>query len=230
MIVCHEYKFIFLKTRKTAGTSVEVALSQLCGAGDIVTPISPKDEPLRGPEHGPRNHRGRFNPLPELKVPGTDITRTLRDAWRGRKFFNHMTAAQTRNRLPRDVWDGYFKFCFERNPWDKMVSLFHWENRGKDVPRTFQQFIDEGQLKSDLAIYTLGGNLAVDFVGRYESLQDDLNTVARKLGIDADLALPRAKGEHRKDPRPYRDVYNEEQQARVGDFFAREIELFSYEF
>jgi len=230
MIVCHEYKFIFLKTRKTAGTSVEVALSRLCEPGDIVTPISPKDEPLRGPQNGPRGHRGRFNPLPELFVPGTDLTRTIRDAWRGRKFFNHMTAAQARNRLPRETWEGYFKFCFERNPWDKMVSLFHWENRGKDVPRTFQQFIDEGQLRSDLPVYTLGGEMAVDFVGRYESLQDDLNQVATKLGIKADLTLPRAKGEHRKDPRPYRDVYNDTQRARIASEFAKEIALFDYEF
>ena len=45
MIISHEHKFIFLKTRKTAGTSIELALSQLCGPNDIITPISPNDEP-----------------------------------------------------------------------------------------------------------------------------------------------------------------------------------------
>ena len=47
MIISHEHKFIFLKTRKTAGTSIELALSGLCGPDDIITPISPNDEPLR---------------------------------------------------------------------------------------------------------------------------------------------------------------------------------------
>jgi len=44
MIISHEHKFIFLKTRKTAGTSIELALSHLCGPDDIVTPMSPNDD------------------------------------------------------------------------------------------------------------------------------------------------------------------------------------------
>ncbi len=47
MIVSHKHKFIFIKTRKTAGTSVEIALSKICGKNDILTPISPKDEIYR---------------------------------------------------------------------------------------------------------------------------------------------------------------------------------------
>lgn len=230
MIVSHKHKFIFLKTRKTAGTSVEVILSRFCGPDDIITPISDKDETLRGSENGPRNDQGRFNPLPELAVPGTDISRTIRDAWRGRKFFNHMTAAQARNRLPREVWDSYFKFCFERNPWDKTLSSFHWQNRNRVPPRTLPEFLACKDYKSDLPVYTIGGELAVDFVGRYETLQDDLNKVAAKLGLEGDLELPRAKGGYRKDARHYRDVFTEEQRAIVASKYAREIELFGYEY
>ena len=47
MIVSHKYKFIFLKTRKTVGTSIEIALSRFCGEQDIITPITPEDEKLR---------------------------------------------------------------------------------------------------------------------------------------------------------------------------------------
>ena len=39
MIISHRHKFIYLKARKVAGTSVEVALAQHCGDGDIVTPV-----------------------------------------------------------------------------------------------------------------------------------------------------------------------------------------------
>ena len=47
MIVSFSKRFIFIKTRKTAGTSMEIALSGQCADGDIVTPIVPEDELLR---------------------------------------------------------------------------------------------------------------------------------------------------------------------------------------
>src|SRR5271156_152978 len=47
MILSHEWKFIFIKGRKVAGTSIEMALSTICGPDDIVTPITPLDEVQR---------------------------------------------------------------------------------------------------------------------------------------------------------------------------------------
>jgi hypothetical protein len=38
MILSHEHKFIFLRTKKTAGTSIELALFELCGPNDVITP------------------------------------------------------------------------------------------------------------------------------------------------------------------------------------------------
>ena len=46
MIISHKHKFIFLKVQKTAGTSMEIALSEHCGAGDILTPLHPDDEAM----------------------------------------------------------------------------------------------------------------------------------------------------------------------------------------
>jgi len=46
MIVSHKYKYIFLKTNKTAGTSVEIALSSYCGDEDIIAGIAKEDERL----------------------------------------------------------------------------------------------------------------------------------------------------------------------------------------
>ncbi|WP_275670288.1 hypothetical protein [Okeania hirsuta] len=40
MIISHKYKFIFLKTIKTSGTSIEIYLSRFCGDDDVITPIS----------------------------------------------------------------------------------------------------------------------------------------------------------------------------------------------
>ena len=57
MIVSHEHRFIFLKTKKTAGTSLELALSQLCGPDDVITPVAETDEALRAGGRGAQNWR-----------------------------------------------------------------------------------------------------------------------------------------------------------------------------
>ncbi len=61
MIVSHARKFIFVKTRKTSGTSMEISLSTVCGPDDIITPISWEDELVRLDMGGrlPQNYGGR---------------------------------------------------------------------------------------------------------------------------------------------------------------------------
>jgi hypothetical protein len=71
MILSHTHRFIAFKTRKTAGTSFEIALSKHMLAQDIVTPIAPADENIRktlgytgpqnyGPAEAPGVSQARF--------------------------------------------------------------------------------------------------------------------------------------------------------------------------
>src|SRR5919106_3187962 len=93
MIISHKYKFIFIKTGKTAGTSIEVFLSQHCGADDVVTPIFPHVEP-----HKPRNFSGYFNPVRELYWSrGKGIRKTFSDVIKKRRFYNHLPAIKVRS-------------------------------------------------------------------------------------------------------------------------------------
>ena len=128
MIVSHKHRFIFIKTRKTAGTSIEVALAQIAGEDAIVTPLDPPE-----PQHDPRNYKGGWPEtlrwaLANPRGRGHSLLRFLRDMRIDRHcdYYNHMPAWLLRAQVGHDTWDRYFKFCFERNPWEKVASLYSW--------------------------------------------------------------------------------------------------------
>ena len=201
MIISHKHRFIFVKTLKTAGTSIEVFLSQHCGPLDVLTPIIPHVEP-----HLPRNHDG---------------------------YYNHMPAAEIRDRIEPTAWRSYFKFCVERNPWDKTLSYYHMMNVRQGGGLTLEQFLAGSDFPINHPKYTdpRDGRIIVDRVLCYERLIDDLTGVFRDLDIPFGGSLGvNAKSEYRTDLRPYRDVYSATQAERVRQVFTQEMRLHGYTF
>jgi hypothetical protein len=228
MIISHKYKFIFIKTIKTAGTSIEVFLSQCCGDDDVLTPVVPHVEP-----HVARNHKGYWNPIPQMLVyRGRSRLAVLRRFLKRKKFFNHMPAKAVRATVPSSTWNNYFKFCVERNPWDKVMSGHHME---KDFPRglkTMDEYLRKGRFPINYPLYMDNdGRLIVDEIIRYESLMEGLGRVFGRLGIPFNGALGiNAKSEHQKNRTPYQRGYTESQKEFVAKVFAKEIEMHGYTF
>lgn len=118
----------------------------------------------------------------------SDWFRLLRTG-RAKRFVNHSRASFVRASVTRDVWNGYFKFCFERNPFDKAISRYHWSTR---EPRPgISDYLESAPtgLLSNWSICTIDGRMAVDFVGRYERLDHDPSVVARKIGLCRDVQV-----------------------------------------
>jgi hypothetical protein len=230
MIISHAHKFIFVKTRKTAGTSIETFLSGRCAPGDVVTPVLP---PVEG--HSARNFRGMFNPLTDLSEAGNDFVaakRVIRRFVGMQRYYNHMPAKIIRSRVPEKIWSSYFKFCVERNPWDKTLSYFYMLNARSNGVMSFDDYIESGQFPVDLDKYTdRHGALMVDAVIKYEQMEEGLDKVFDSLGIEfgGDLGV-RAKSGYRSDTRPYTEVFNERQKDIVAKCFAREIAMHEYEY
>jgi hypothetical protein len=229
MIVSHEHRFIFLKTKKTAGTSVELALTELCGPDDIITPLTEIDEARRIGARGAQNwrlHGWWGSPRPLLK------RRWFKFSAADYGFYNHMKAAEARALVDDKVWRSYFKFAFDRNPWDRQVSFYHHRYRNEKAPPSFACFMhDDARARIDnYDIYSIDGGVAVDFVGRYESLEEDLKTVLDRVGLCLKTELPRAKATFRRTNLPYRNYYDDDTRAIVARWYAREIALLDYEF
>ena len=144
-----------------------------------------------------------------------------------------MPAAEARALLNDDkIWNSYFKFAFDRNPWDRQVSFYHHRYRREDTPPPFAEFIhkDSRAKVNNYEIYSLDGEVTVDFLGRFENLKEDFAHALSQVGLEYEAPLPRAKTTFRKDSKPYRDYYDEETKKIVGDWYAREIALLDYKF
>tara|TARA_R110001592_G_scaffold143376_2_gene366132 strand:- start:29177 stop:29863 length:687 start_codon:yes stop_codon:yes gene_type:complete len=228
MIISHKYKFIFIKTAKTAGTSIEVFLSKNCGSEDVVTPIWPHID-----SHCARNYRGVWNPIPEIiHNRARDIRATFDDLRDRKKYYNHISALSVRQRIPRKIWDSYFKFCVERNPWDKTLSHYYMENDRSGGCTSFDEYIQRAKFCINLPSYTdTDGRLLVDKVVKYESLADELGIIFGEVGIPFNGSLGvSAKSDHRKDRRPYQEVYTIAQRAIIEKVFSKEIQMHGYVF
>ncbi|MEM8729295.1 MAG: sulfotransferase family 2 domain-containing protein [Pseudomonadota bacterium] len=242
MIVSHKHKFIFVKNRKVGGTSMEVALAKICGPDDILS----SDVPERGrvgrndvlAAHA-RNYEGGFNVFGEMKLdmrPGS-VARVLRDRLQRHRYYSHMRAASIKARIGAQVWDSYYTFCFERNPWDKMISFYYWYNRLNQDPVDINTFICgkmagrtvDQKYPTDWDRYTLQDRIITDDVFDFSDLSGNLATALGRAGVApeiiASLELPRAKTHTRaKEP----EKLTKASDAVVRKVFANEIRQFGY--
>ena len=213
MIVSHRHRLIFLKTRKTAGTSVEIALSRICGPEDTITRLTDEDEELRASLGGLGPQNFESPPLPE-------------------KAFNHMPARGVRLVVGPQTWRDYFRFAIERNPWDLVVSQYYWRYRHEEAP-PFDEFVRRPVVAKladkNARIYRLRGDVAVDWVLRFESLATDLADLWADRGLPGSPELPHAKS-YSRPARSYRELYTDETRELVGTLFAGVVRDLGYTF
>src|SRR6185312_9079529 len=112
MLISHRYRFIYTKTNKTAGTSVEAYFERYCMPDGEWHPGHARDE--YDSEAGVIGYRGE-NP-------------------KNKRWYNHMPAALIRQQVGETVWNDYYKFCVIRNPWEKAISGFAHLGRDHQVP------------------------------------------------------------------------------------------------
>lgn len=210
MIVSHKYKALYIATPKTGSTSIREALKPYFE-------VTPKT-------------------FSKLGIPEFEEHLMPRDA---KKYFDQQNWD----------WDSYFKFTFVRNPWAVHLSRWNYRlklfNGDKEYPLSHGQY---GWYKKEVSKYinkyknfenwTINADHSfpwyhyknwtydLDFIGKTESSQKDIDYVSKKIG------LPRIKLPHRNKSTSahYSTYYNETTKNIVAEAYAKDIEYFGYEF
>lgn len=229
MIISFEHRFIFLKSRKTAGTSIEIALSGICGDEDVICPISTRDEQARKKIIG----RTRQNYSIPFKNYSTKEKITLLLLGKRLEFYNHIPASELSKRISPHIWDGFFTFCFDRNPWDKVIShYFHLNRKGRF--NDISEYLDTNlwEILHCHKMYCEDGKPIVDKIYKYEEMGKSLEDISERMRFPTPLKLTdyKAKSEFRIDKRHYREILTQVQAEIIAERFAKDIELMGYSY
>ena len=159
-----------------------------------------------------------------------DLLPTVRGTGNTRFAGKHNTALNFKIRLEgKDIFDSYFKFAFVRNPWDLEVSLYKWVQLLNGGGNAFKEWIKISRKN------TMGftrwmcdkkGNNLLDFIGKFENLQEDFDIVCDKIGIPQQQLPHKNKTKHKH----YTEYYDDETREIVTEKYAKDIEYFGYRF
>jgi hypothetical protein len=237
MIISHEHEFIFVKTRKTAGSSMEIALSKYLGDKDVITPCMPVEEETVRRDLGFRGAQNFGLPLKNWKF------RDYLDYATGhqpKRFSAHASAQLISNHLEPEKFRRYRKILTVRNPYTYVVSLYNWHARklGPSI-EGFQSWLTHGQGDLRFSNYAMGkvdGNFVMDLVLQFETIVDGARNIASQLGLPNDFAKVfesiTVKSSYEYPPLTLAQAYESVPQARslVESRFHEEIRRFNYEF
>ena len=154
-----------------------------------------------------------------------------------RSYDHHVKAMELRDWIPKRIFSDYYKFTFVRNPWDWHVSLYHFVLQYKhhhehelykslgSFDRYVEWRVNEHPIFLKSFVCNEQDELLVDFVGKFENLEQDFKQVANNLQLPQ-LELPHLKPSKHKD---FRNYYSNRTRQLIYDCHRQDIALFDYE-
>ena len=158
----------------------------------------------------------------------------------------HKTALEIIDEIGRRNWNNNFTFTVVRNPWDKVVSHYHYRVQTNQTslgenPISFKEWVQRTYGEQDSLYYDKpkmfmpqvnwisdkSGNIIVNRIMHFENIDEEFTELSKILNINKDVALPHVKSSKRGH---YRDYYDENSIQIVQNWFMRDIEEFGYKF
>ena len=210
MIYSEKHNYIFVHIPKTGGTSIRKALAKTY-------------------------HKSGLEQVPNQAI-GVPSMRPVK----------HSPAVYIKRAVGLSSWNSFYRFAFVRNPWDWCVSTYHFIKKTRRDPRrslvskmSFDDFVvwlynNLESLKrmhqsfngQNSYIINKKGKVLVDFVGRFENLQDDYAKICNNIGIK-----PKILGTHNGTKhKQYKEYYTDTTINMVSTIFKKDINIFNYSY
>lgn len=189
--------------------------------------------------HNPKSGGTTIEQLLDMKGPDMFISRKYlpNEVY----SLEHLPYTEMQKRINPEVFDTYFKFTVVRDPWDRVVSTYCWNQRGYKTFEEFVDFID--RLYTDYNAETLSSypefnkkycsHLFPQYiytgkdvtVYRYEHFNHDVTSLLQQLNIQK--SIPR---ENKSSHKHYAAYYTERTRNIIGKVYAEDIFRFGYKF
>ena len=214
MIISPGRGYIFVHIPKTGGTSMALALEARAMKDDILIGDTPKAHRRRG---------------------------RLKGVASAGRLWKHSRLADIEGLVSRDQMADLMVFTLVRNPWDRLVSYYHWlKDQSFDHPAvglatrlTFSEFLNHPQIRASIAanpyltyVIDSAGVPRVNHFVRLEHLRADLAPVEAHLGFRLEI------GQSNRSDRPqdWRSLYSDDDAALVAKICAEDIARGGYQF
>ncbi len=188
VLVCHPHKFIYIKTHKTASTTVEMYLEPYCAPDDhVVTQV--RDGEI----------------ICDKGIVGSRVQDHARTRDPDNVYwFNHMAASRVKRQLGAEMFDAYTKVACLRNPFKRFVSEYLFTSvwaQGIEPPpdlasakREFREYLFRSpedkwtplRPKPDYWLVHINREFVIDHILRTEHLKEDLRVFLAAVGIEVD--------------------------------------------
>lgn len=217
MLVSHKYKFIYIKSIKTAGTSTEIYLEPYCISNIVES-------------------HGREMIQTKEGIVGTRMNQALAEK---SEFYNHMPPKKIIESIGKDIFDSYTKIINVRNPFDMMVSHYYFKptfDLYASGEMTFEDYLLKTNVVKDLSkkywdLMYVDGQFIIDEVVRFENLESDINNLLIKLNLpNPTRVLSEYKKNKRRPDKNWEKMYSSETKNLVETHFKFYFDLFNYEF